>query len=303
MADDTRIWFGRPGQLFSIPHPKGEFSAQRNRMYDIFEPGAGGARVDQMVGGARTYEIPWAGLDRATFARLQAFAEGHEGVGPFALLDPGQRNMLPVNMSGATSQTNDVTNFAVAGSGCVIGSSSLYTDAGPRSLRWTFNYAAPGTGAALTPVWPSSVFRFGVPVVSGRALCFSAYVRGGGTDQIVTYTPQLIWRDVTGALLSTTSGTPVASDNVDFIRMFATGTPPANTVYVDWKIQYTSGASAGSIGFWRRFLLNEGSTPDTTWTPGTGVWPVKVVGLDESWLGRFPDYRTTLGFQAQEDTS
>lgn len=303
---DTGIYFGRLGNLSAttvIPHPKGVFEANRSRLFDVFELGAGGARVDQMVGGARTYLVPYEGLTQATFTYLQAFADGLEGPGPFVLLDPGQRNMLPPNVAGATSATNDTTNFAVAGSGCVIGSSSLYTDAGPRTLRWTFNSGFPTTAAALTPSWPSSTFSYGVPVVTGRALCFSAWVRGGGTDQVVTYTPQLVWRDATGAVVSTTSGTPVASDNANFLQMFATGTPPAGAVYADWKIAYTSGVSAGSIGFWRRFMLNEGSTPDTTWAAGTGVWPVKVFRLDEQWLGRFNAFRSGPAFGAQEDTS
>lgn len=300
---DTSIYFGRPGQLAAITHPKGIFGATRQRLLDVFELGAGGARIDQMVGGARTYSIPYEGLTTAAFWRLQAFADGMEGPGPFALLDPGQRNMLPADMAGATSVTNGTDNFSVAGSGCVIGSSSLYADAGPRTLRWTFNNGFPTTAAALTPVWPSSTFAYGVPVVLGRPLCFSTYVRGGGTDQVVTYTPQIVWRTATGTVVSTSDGTPTVSDNVDFVRMFATGTPPATAVYADWKISYTSGVSSGSIGFWRRFMLNEGSTPDTTWAPGTGVWPVKITTLDEMWLGRFSDFRAGPAFGLREDTS
>lgn len=301
---DTNIYFGRPGSLFTIPHPKGEFGASRQRLLDVFELGAGGARIDQMVGGSRVYVIPYEGMPRTTWALLQAFADGHEGPGPFALLDPGQRNMLPANVSAATSVTNGVDNFSIAGSGCVIASSALYTDAGPRSAAWTFNNGFPTTGAALSVDWPSSTFRYGVPVVSGRALTFSCYVRGGGTDAIVTYTPRIFWRDASGVLTGTaTSGTPVASASGAFAQMFATATPPAGAVYADMDIRYTSGVSAGSVGYFRRFMLNEGSTPDTAWMPGTGVWPVKVIGLEESWLGRFPDYRTGVGFAVREDTS
>jgi hypothetical protein len=115
------------------------------------------------------------------------------------------------------------------------------------------------------------VFTWGVPAVVGRSLCFSCYVRGGGTDAIVTYTPQLIYRDITGAILSTTSGTPVASASGAFTQMFATAVAPANTAWADWKVPYTSGVSAGSIGYFRRFQLSEGTTPDTAWSPS--AWP------------------------------
>lgn len=303
MTFDTRMYLGRPGLLAAIGSPRGKVEAVRQRRTSVFELGAGGYSVDQMIGGARTYTINYEQITRENWATLQAFADSHEGPGPFAFLDPGQRNMLPANMSAATSSTNDTTNFMIAGSGCTIGSSSLYVDAGPRTLRWTFAHGFPGATAALTPTWPSSVFTYGVPVVSGRALCFSAYVRGGGTDQIVTYTPQIVWRDSAGGVVSTSSGTPVVSDGSLFTRAFATGTAPAGSYYADWKIAYTSGAGTNAIGFWRRFLLNEGSTPDTVWTPGTGVWPVRVVTLPESWPYLSPELRTGPVLTLQEDTS
>jgi hypothetical protein len=306
MAFDTRIWFGRLGAMAAIVHPKGVFSADRERSIDRFQLGDGGYRLDQMIGGSRSYVIPYGGLTREAFGTLQAFADGHEGPGPFVLLDPGQRNMLTPNVSAATSVTNGTDNFTVAGSGCTIASSATYTDAGPRTLAWTFNFSAPGTGAALTIDWPSSTFRYGVPAVSGRALCFSFQVRGGGTDAVVTYTPRIAWRSATGALISTTSGSTVASAAAtwsDRPATFVTGSPPAGAVYADPCVAYTSGVSAGSIGYFRRFMLNEGATPDATWMPGTGVWPVKVTGLDDRWAGQWPEYRDSPGFTLQEDTS
>jgi hypothetical protein len=437
MVADTRLYFGRPGALVTLRSPRGPLAANRQRRVSTFELGVGGNSVDQMTGGSRTYVINYEQLTREDWAILSAFAEGHEGPGPFAFLDPGQRNMLPVNMSGATSLTNDVDNFSIAGSGCSIASSATYTDAGPRTLAWTMANNAPGSTAALTPDWPSSVFPYGVPAVVGRALCFSCWVRGGGTDPIVTYTPQLIYRDINGVALSTTSGTPVASSSSAFTQMFATATAPAGTVYADWKVNYTSGAgnysddfeagvgawtpvggsfvsssaqshsatksglltvsgspvqayvrqtatipitvgttviatmwcysgagyaalqiaidwfdatgayittiSGGvsaipaatwtqrtmfanppanaasmafgptissnppngtalflddisavgvkSIGYFRRFMLNEGSTPDTTWMPGTGVWPVRFGELPDAWPFLSPELR------------
>lgn len=512
MAFDTRIWFGRPGALFSIPHPKGTFGATRERLVDMFPLGNGGYRIDQMVGGSRAYVIPYEGLSRETFALLQAFADGHEGPGPFALLDPGQRNMLPANVSAATSVTNGGDQFAItetppadtfnrtavasgfgtstsghpwtvpaptghystdgssgvmstvtvnntyhatvdtgcedhivtveetlpvlptvapitlralarytdtgnfynatvsiattgvatlsltknvltvgsiidtgltvgthaagntwkiifevfdatvlgatvrakawnvttdteptgwqvsvldmslntgnrAGAGCrretgntngtvnvifdnftatptamALGSSALHTDAGPRTLSWTFSNNDPLFQSALTVDWPSSTFRYGVPVVSGRALCFSCFVRGGGPDIEVVYTPRIIWRDIAGVSVGTDSGSPVSS-TTGWQQLSATGTPPAGALYADIDIRHTSGASIGSIGYFRRFMLNEGSTPDLTWMPGTGVWPVKVTEFIDQWIGQWPDYRDQPGIGLQEDTS
>ncbi len=507
---DTRMYLGRPGLLAAIGSPKGDVEASRQRRTSVFELGAGGFAVDQMLGGARTYTINYAQITREKWAVLQAFADGHEGPGPFAFLDPGQRNMLPANVSAATSVTNDSTDFAVAETppadtynravsssgwgtstsghawvisstsahysttgtqgqistvtinnlyyalvdtgapdhvvtiqqtlpvvptgaaitlrsvarwtdasnfyealltigtgggaslalqkrttagglvtvvaaasvgthvagdtweiilevlgttvramawdvttgtapstwqvsgtdsslttgnlaavGCrretsnsngtvnilydnfsatptamALGSSALYTDAGPRSLTWTFNNLDVLVTSSLTIDWPSTTFAYGVPVVSGRALCFSGYVRGGGTDAIVTYTPRLFWRDAAGVLTgSITSGTPVVSSSGAWTQFTVTASPPVGAVYADMDVKYTSGASIGSIGYFRRFLLNEGSTPDTLWTPGTGVWPVRVVALPETWPFLSPELRTGPVLTLVEDTS
>lgn len=259
MTEDTRLYFGRPGRLATIRSPKGTVAATRQRRVSTFELGVGGTAVDQMVGGARTYVISYESLTRTDWNTLEAFAQGHEGPGPFALLDPGQRNMLPANMSAATSVTNDTDNFSIAGSGCTIASDSTYDDAGPRTLAWTMTNASAGVSgtAALTPDWPSSVFRYGVPAVVGRSLCFSCYVRGGGADPTVRLTPQLIYRDATGAVLSTTSGTPVTTSSSAFTQMLVTAAAPASAAYADWKIAAPIGQAtiyddfeSGSVADW-----------------------------------------------------
>lgn len=303
MAEDTRLYFGRPGNLAALRSPKGTVSANRQRRISTFELGVGGTSVDQMVGGARTYVISYEQLTRADWNTLEAYAQGHEGPGPFALLNPGERNRLPANMSGATSVTNNTDNFSIAGSGCTIASSDTYADAGPRSLAWTFANGSPGASAALTPDWPSSVFPHGVPAVVGQSVCFSCHVRGGGTDAIVTYTPQLIYRDITGAVLSTTFGSSVASASGAFAQMFVTAVAPASTVYADWKVNYTSGVSAGSIGYFRRFMLNEGTTPDVAWAPGTGVWPVRFGELPDAWPFLSPELRERPSVALLEDVT
>ncbi len=259
MTYDTRLYFGRVGHLAAIRSPRGTVAATRQRRISTFELGVGGDAVDQMVGGARTYVISYDQLTRDDWATLEAFAQGHEGPGPFAFLNPGERNRLPANMSGATSVTNDTDNFSVAGTGSSLASSTAYTDAGPRVLAWTMVNASPGASATdyLTPDWPSSVFPYGVPAVVGQSLCFSCYVRGGGADPTVQLTPQLIYRDITGAALSTTSGTPVTTSSSAFAQMYVTATAPASTAYADWMIASPIGQAdirdnfeSGSVAAW-----------------------------------------------------
>lgn len=259
MTYEARIYFGRPGRLATLRSPRGSVDADRQRRISVFDLGVGGTSVDQMVGGARTYQISYEQLLRDDWATLEAFAQGHEGPGPFALLDPGQRNRLPANMSAATSVTNDTYNFSVAGTGSSIASDDTYDDAGPRALAWTMVNASLGASGtdALTPDWPSSVFPYGVPAVVGQSLCFSCWVRGGGGDPTVQLTPQLIYRDITGAALSTTSGTPVTTSSSAFTQMYVAATAPASTVYADWAIVRPTGQAivsddfeSGSVAGW-----------------------------------------------------
>lgn len=516
MVADTRIYLGRPGNLGALRSPRGTFEAPRQRRTSSFELGIGGTAVDQMIGGARTYVINYEMLERNDWTTLQAYLDGLEGPGPFVLLDPGQRNMLPANIAGATSVTNstdggptgsfdlvgvlddynrapvasgwgstitgqawttspsanhtatgsvgtqsvgsvnafrtavvdtgstdfDITvdaalsvgvptgaaiaqwvcgrysdasnhyiarltmsptgivtialfrrsggtlssalgtgtvtvaathqadevwrihftgtgtalaasawlrdtgtepaaptvtatdatlttgtsialmtrlesgntdalpvvstwdNLDAAPSGVALTSSTAYTDAGPRVLAATFT-AAPTGGIGIVIDWPSSTFTYGVPVVAGRALCFSCYVRGGGSDPITTWTPRIVWKDATGAVVSTvtTGSGAVASASGAWAQLYATGTPPATTVYADMDVQYTSGATSGAVAYFRRFMLNEGSEPDTAWAVGTGVWPVRMVAGTEGWPFLSPELREAPVVAFQEDVS
>jgi len=516
MVADARIYLGRPGALAALRSPRGTFEATRQRRTAAFELGVGGASVDQMIGGARTYTINYEQLTRDDWTTLQAYLDGLEGPGPFALLDPGQRNMLPGNIAGATSVTNsptggpagdfellglfddynrapvasgwgttptgqvwtttnaaehaatgsvgtqrqtsvnafrsavadigstdfnltvdvsidiasasgasvtawvcgrylDANNYYTArlsvttagnvlfgifsrsggtlssalGTGSVtvgtghqsgevwrihftgtttsltasawlrdsadepsapqvaatdgtlttgtnmallsrletsntntlpvtftwdnvtatpawaaMTSSTAYTDAGPRVLALTFT-GAPSGGTVIGVGWPSSTFAYGVPVVANRAVCFSCWVRGGGTDAITTWTPKIVWRDAAGAVVSTTTtgSGAITSSSGAFAQMYATGTPPATAVYADVQVTYTSGATSGAVAYFRRFMFNEGGTPDATWAVGTGVWPVTVVSGTEAWPFLSPELRTGPAVVFVEDVS
>jgi len=307
MAFDSRIYLGRLGQLTAIRSPRGNFEAPRQRRTATFELGVGGTAVDQMLGGARVYTLNYDQLFREDWIYLQGFLDGHQGPGPFVLLDPGQRNMLPANMSSSTSLTNDTTNFAVAGSGCTI-TSGLVTPLdtiGPRGLFWNFANASPGASAAayITADWPSSWYQYGVPVVAGRPLCFSFTVRSSGA--VYTIQPQIIWRDATGSQVtaSTAGSGPVTTSVSASTQGYATGTPPVGAVYADWKINYLSGASPGTLIRFRQFMLNEGTTPDTTFAHGTGVWPVRLVAGPEAWPFLSPELRVSPTVVFAEDVT
>lgn len=287
MSFDQNIYFGTPGALFTLPHPRGGQSGTRVRPTQEFSLGNGEMRTRKSLQGSRLYTLDWERLDYDTFSIIQAYDQGHMGPGPFAFLDPGQRNMLTVNQSGSTSQTNDITNFSIAGSGQTIDSSATLATGVPRSLSWTFNYGSPASGASILtldspyPGWP------GIPTVVGRVLAFSFLARGGGADAIVSYLPELRWYDTTATLLSTSTGSVVTTSSGAWTAGLVTAAAPAGSAYALPRVHYQSGAGAGAIGYFSSFQLEEGAVRGT-WRPGTGVFPVTVVGQAEAWPWLYP---------------
>lgn len=280
MTADVTIYFGRPGSLITLPHPRGGVRATRDRPTFIYRTGGGGARVSKVVGGRRPFTLNWERLDYDTFSTLLAFDQGHEGPGPFALLDPGQRNQLTVNQSSATSETNDADNFTVAGSGYALSSDATTYRRGPRSLKVSIAYAAQSGTITLDPATPD---WYGTPVASSRAMVFSYWAKGGGTDPVVTLTPRLAWYSAAGAALSTSTGTPAATASAAWTQMYVTATPPASAAYVQASVAASGGTISASANLYLDQLqLEEGTTPGT-WHPGTGVLPVQVVSVVDQW--------------------
>lgn len=268
--------------------------ATRERLTNTFRTGSGAGRVGRTIGGARQYVLRWEQLWYETFAELEAFDQGHEGPGPFVLIDPGRINQLTANQSSATSVLNDTDNFTVAGSGGTISSTTSAYDRGPRSLSWNFAFASSGALTLDSPAveWP------GIPVVEGVALTFSAYVKGGGTDAVMSVTPKLEWADVNGSVLSTSSGSAGTSNSSAFQAISVTATPPASAAYALCKVDCT-GQSAGSILYLDRFQL-EAASSVSTWRPGTGVLPVAVVSLAEEWPWEASTFRRSPVMTLQE---
>jgi hypothetical protein len=285
---DNNLYLGIPGALSTIVWPKGGLSGPRGRLVSEFTLGSGGRQIWKTVNGKRTYVINYGALDLASFSMLEAFDQGHMGPGPFALLDPGRRNQLTANQSAATSLTNGTDNFTVAGTGGTIASSSALVLRGPRSLLWTLNIAAPASGTVSldspTTDWP------GIPVAS-RPYAFGCWVRTQ-VDASVTLQARLTWYDTSGATLSTSTGNATVCGTAGWTQVWVTASPPASGAYVNGSLA-VSGAtvSVGAKLYLDQFQLNEGTTVDTAWSPGTGVFPVQVMSLSDAQQWMFPDYR------------
>lgn len=289
MADEV-IYFGRPGSLVTLPWPVGGIQATRERRVDEFELGGGGYRTGKLVGGKRVYTLSYESLDYETYATLEGFAQGHQGPGPFALLDPGRRNMLTVNQSGATSEVNDYDNFSVSGSGGSLASTAASGtfNRGPRALKWSFQFTSPSSALVTldspSPDWP------GIPVYS-RSHVFSFKAKGAGADAVVTLAASIVWLDSAGATLSTSTGSTAATNSSTWTSYSVVATPPANTVYALCQVTGTgSSISSGSILYLDEFQLEEGAAA-SAWRPGTGVLPLEVLELDDAMRHRWYDYR------------
>ncbi|WP_213451597.1 hypothetical protein [Rhizomonospora bruguierae] len=452
---DVPIFLGRPEALHALPYPRGGADITRARTRAAFTLGSGGIRMAQLPGGKRRFSYAWQSLDMATYAIIQAFDQGHEGPGPFVLLDPSQVNMLTDNQSAATSVRNDTRNFTVSGSGGTLASDATINERGPASLRWDFAVGNPA-GALLTidspsPEWPGvpvvnnsvdgpdinanplfeadvsdwapnagegtvtwstaqahegaasllltpdgagtqaaahstavpgispgqmlrasawvrcavgrniqlridwrtgggtylsstttttavvantwthldvvgtapattaqagiTVLMTGTPPIGhllhvdearlrrftpGRSLCFSFRVLGGGTNPAVTLTPQLRWLNAAGATLATTSGTAVAATDIARTTMFVTGTPPLSAAFVVPQVAATGASISAAAKLWLEQLQLEAASAPTAWRPGTGVLPVQVVSLPESWPWGWPDHRSGAILTLQE---
>lgn len=295
---DTNLYFGTPGTLITLVNPKGGAAATRQRDTTLFPLGSGGALVDRMVGGKRTYTISYENLDYASYATLLAYQQGHNGVGPFALLDPGQRNQLTANQSAATSETNDTSNFTVAGSGGAITSDSTLYLRGPRSLKWSFSVSTPAS-ATLTLNAPAAEFA-GIPIVL-RPYTFWFYVRAASGSGPVSVQAKMAYLTVSSSANGSDTGNLTAATSAAWTIVSVTGTPGANSAYLNCSVVASAAtiASGEAINL-DEFMLNEGSTADTSWAPGTGVVPVAFLTLPDQWQFLNSDYRVAPVATLQE---
>jgi hypothetical protein len=298
MAVDRTMYLGLPGRLEQIELPRGNVEGTRVRQVDTYQLGNGGVRVGKLLGGSRRYTIAYRGLTYDTFKVLEAYDQGHRGAGPFVFLDPGRRNILTVNQSSTTSERNDTDNFTLAGTGAALTSESTLYRRGPRTLKWTFSAAA-ATATAITLDTPAPEWH-GFPVQVGRDMCLSAYLRGGGTDGAVGVALALRWLTEAGATISTSTGSTVTTNSSTWQQASASGEPPATAAYVQPRISAVSGIATDDIVYLDELMLHEGTTPDATWSPGTGILPVVPITLSEAWSFQAPEYRTASGLVLQE---
>lgn len=233
------FWFGKPAQgLVALPPPLKGLTPTVERAGTIHISSSGGRQVDLAPRQRRTFTVSWAELDPPTYSVLEEFFVGARGPGPFVLLDPGRRNHLAPNQSGATSQLNDPTGFAVlASSGEFLASATGPTVRGPRSLRWLLPATVTSGVLDFTPP-PGLV---GWPTPAGQPWTFSGQISAPGQTG-VTVTPALSWRRQDGTEVAATLGTPVAAGAAYAPYVVSAASPPAGALYVRPQLRVAQGA-------------------------------------------------------------
>lgn len=297
-VSDINMYLGSPGRLESIVVPKGTVDHPRVRQVDVYALGNGGMRVGKLLGGARRITISYQRLQYDDFKKLEAYEQGHRGPGPFVLLDPGIRNILTVNQSSTTSERNNTNNFTLSGSGGALASNATVYRRGPRTLSWTASNTNPSASAILldtpAPEWS------GFPVHVGRSMVLSAYVKGGGTDSTVSVSATMRWLSEGGSTLSSNTGSIVVTSSGSWQQVLVAATPPASAAYVTPIFTAASGAGAGDIVYFDEMMLHEGTTVDSTWSPGGGILPVAPLSLADGWPFQAGQYRERPVFILQE---
>lgn len=276
------MYLGRPGAMVTLPYPRNGIDKPYDRIAFDFISAAGNHRVSQLIGGSRPFSMEWRGLHADNYGLLEQFWTGMMGVGPWALVDPSQSNMLTANQASATSLYKDATGWATSGAADQGALSSndttsfIHRTGAPRSVRWHFA-TAPATNPVMGPVSPWSGW-YGFPVVPGVSYAFSAWARPDGVVMVSpTLEAQLWWFNAAGGSISSTVG--AASSMTTWKQYSAVGVAPVGAAYALPGLVGTSFVTGGSVYVDEPLL--EQDTVINNWAPGTGMRPVEIIGLSD----------------------
>lgn len=199
MTAEPDIYFGSPGALAVIPHPRGGVQTTRVRSSAVFSTATGGARTSRTLDGKRRYTLNWQQLWYETYQAILAYDQGHNGPGPFVLHDPAQINWLTVNQSAATSHRYDTTGFTV------VNDLSEVSDNYTRVATGGWGTATPSGqvwSSITTPTTPASVNGTTGLITLTSTIGHAASGKGGlymaGTSGNYANTPDNAALDITG---------------------------------------------------------------------------------------------------------
>lgn len=282
---DPPIYFGYPGAYVTLPWPKGGLGAPVDRTVFDFTNGVGGHQVSTLVGTSRSYALSWTALHQSTFDLVSMYAYGHQGVGPFAIIDPSRPNLLTPNQSSATSVWHDTTDLLLGSTHQGVISSNTnptwyHRPLGRRSIKWTGFIGTLDATAIITPTLPYFAW-FGTPVVAGLPYVFYYWATPDpATDVSVTMDCQIVWKNSAGGVISTTSlgATAVTA----WHQMIASGIAPAGAAFAVPQVVLTTSSCTTATVIYVDEMNFEQTDTVHDWAPGTGCAAVGITGWTEN---------------------
>jgi len=201
--------------------------------------------------------------------------------GPYRFIDPTRRNLLTANQSSGTGALRTVEGWSAPAQGTVT-SDTAQARSGTRSLKWDTVTSLTLTGRGVYLPGPA-----GTPdstwaaVLPSTVYTFSAYVRANAA---ITMQAVIDWRDVTGATISTDSGTGVSVSTTDWSTRLvcANKTSPSTAAYAVPAV-LDSVAPSAIRQVWVDDPQLEQAAAATNAVLGTGVPLVSIDSLE-------PDY-------------
>ncbi|WP_206796618.1 hypothetical protein [Amycolatopsis sp. MtRt-6] len=277
MAQSDVFWLGPAGGLRALPSPSldGPPEMVPVRTGGTHRSLTGRPTLDRL-GIRRTWTLTWPYLDPDTRSWLSALYAGLVP-GPLWLLDPSDRNRLPVQVAtaGAVEHTADgftASTGTLAWQAAPVVPTGTSTPLGASALVWTATAASGGTMVTLdpVPVMPDEVVTFAASLAATVAVRLTAFVL-----------------DASGATL-TTAQSPAATPGASGARMSLAIPATAGAALIRPGLAL---AQAGAITT-SAWSLTTGDTAPT-WSTGGGA---STVLLDQlPWKYPIPGaFSTTL---------
>jgi hypothetical protein len=256
-----------------LPWPVGGVEASVDRSTYDFVSGAGNHRVSTLVGTSRSYLLNWKALHQINYDLINQFYLGHNGPGPFVILDPSRPNLLTANQSAATGQTFDTSGF-IASSGTLSSqkaAAAIYRQFGRRGLQWT------GTGTTVMSISMASTFTnwLGIPVLPLATYTFNYFMTASAGS--MTGGPQLKWLTASGTTIRTDA--PTQTTWTGWAQQVLTAVAPPNAAYVVPAMNVLM--LVGGQTVYADALQLEDTQYLNEWAPGTGVLPVAIMDWNE----------------------